>query len=328
MREAARERHDGRCERRREGVRERGIVDEVHLRDAFERSSVRRDGSDSCTKHRDVGSPPRASHSRSARTARWRRSAGGRSCSAMIRMRFIRRAPGSSSVDELGDVLDQDAFLPHCWRGIGNDSLLRAAGSIVELCQRHHRDRLLLRLHDVGQLDVARLVQPQIGGDDGGQVDLDGLEAGIDFARDARDRRRRLRSSRRTSPAGGPTARRASDRSGRCRRRSPACRAGRDRATPDATRCEEHAGDVERLEVASSICTWIARSAPIARRGAQLRLRRRPARSTPTTTSVARPCSRSRSASSSAISSNGFRLILTPSVTTPPPSGRSWMRTL
>ena len=44
-------------------------------------------------------------------------------------------------------------------------------------------ERFLLRLHDVGQLHVAGLVESQIHGDDGGQVDFDGLESGIDLAR-------------------------------------------------------------------------------------------------------------------------------------------------
>ena len=44
-------------------------------------------------------------------------------------------------------------------------------------------DRLLLRLHDVGQAGVARLVQPQIGGDDRRPLQLHGLQAAVDFAR-------------------------------------------------------------------------------------------------------------------------------------------------
>src|SRR3990167_3124749 len=43
---------------------------------------------------------------------------------------------------------------------------------------------LLLGLHDVGQGDVARLVQAQVGGDDGGQGDGEGFEAAVHFAGD------------------------------------------------------------------------------------------------------------------------------------------------
>ena len=44
-------------------------------------------------------------------------------------------------------------------------------------------DRLFLRLHDVRQRSVARLVQAQIGGDDGRQLELHRLQAAVDFAR-------------------------------------------------------------------------------------------------------------------------------------------------
>ena len=45
-------------------------------------------------------------------------------------------------------------------------------------------ERLLLRLHDVRQRGIARLVQAQVGGDDRRQLDLDRLQAAIDFAGD------------------------------------------------------------------------------------------------------------------------------------------------
>jgi hypothetical protein len=45
-------------------------------------------------------------------------------------------------------------------------------------------ERLLLGLHDVGQRGVARLVEAQIGGDDGRQLDRDGLQAAVDLAGD------------------------------------------------------------------------------------------------------------------------------------------------
>src|SRR5690606_35211249 len=77
----------------------------------------------------------------------------------------------------------------------------------------------------------------------------------------------------------------------------------------------------------ASVTTWMARLAPMARP-----LRRWAWASAgamvATTTSVAMPLSRRRSASSSAISSNGLADSLTPSVTTPVPSGLTWMRTL
>ena len=43
-------------------------------------------------------------------------------------------------------------------------------------------DRLLLRLHDVGQRSVARLVEAEVGGDDRRQFQPDGLVAAIDLA--------------------------------------------------------------------------------------------------------------------------------------------------
>src|SRR5450432_204670 len=46
---------------------------------------------------------------------------------------------------------------------------------------------LLLRLHDVGQGDVARLVEAQVGRDDGRELDLQRLRAAIDFSRHHRE---------------------------------------------------------------------------------------------------------------------------------------------
>src|ERR687892_1007843 len=45
-----------------------------------------------------------------------------------------------------------------------------------------HLERLLLRLHDVRQRNVARLVQPQVGGHDRGKLDRHRLEPAVDFA--------------------------------------------------------------------------------------------------------------------------------------------------
>ena len=44
-------------------------------------------------------------------------------------------------------------------------------------------DRLLFRLHDVGQAGIARLVQPQIGRYDRRTLEFQGLQAAVDFAR-------------------------------------------------------------------------------------------------------------------------------------------------
>ena len=72
---------------------------------------------------------------------------------------------------------------------------LRPGGSVVLRISRCAReidaviggalvgDRLLLRLHDVGQAGVARLVQPQIGSYDRRALQFQGLQAAIDLAR-------------------------------------------------------------------------------------------------------------------------------------------------
>jgi hypothetical protein len=56
----------------------------------------------------------------------------------------------------------------------------------VELGRRQRVERLLLRLHDVGQAGVARLVQAQVGADERRQRDADRFEAAVDLARDDR----------------------------------------------------------------------------------------------------------------------------------------------
>src|SRR5579883_54307 len=53
----------------------------------------------------------------------------------------------------------------------------------AELLRRQRLDRLLLRLHDIGQRGVARLVKAEIGRHHGRQLELDGLEPAIDLAR-------------------------------------------------------------------------------------------------------------------------------------------------
>jgi hypothetical protein len=69
-------------------------------------------------------------------------------------------------------------------------------------------DRLLLRLHDVGQRGVARLVQAQVGGDDRRQLQRHGLQAAVDFAghvgvavAESRPSRRRCPAASRAAPA-------------------------------------------------------------------------------------------------------------------------------
>src|SRR3546814_1420312 len=56
----------------------------------------------------------------------------------------------------------------------------------AEIGERGRVERLLLRLHDVRQFQIARLVEAQIGRDDRRQIDFDGFEAGVDFARHRR----------------------------------------------------------------------------------------------------------------------------------------------
>src|SRR5215475_5280162 len=84
-------------------------------------------------------------------------------------------------VDQLGDGLHLDAGL-----ALGRllDLEHREPGRDVdpELVRRQHLDRLLLGLHDVGQRGIARLVEPQVGGDHRWQLDLDVLQAAIDLA--------------------------------------------------------------------------------------------------------------------------------------------------
>src|ERR1700754_3403717 len=85
--------------------------------------------------------------------------------------------------DELGGVLHH-----HTLGALGRGGVVRGldvvGGIDAQRTQLDHVDRLGLGLHDVRQLDKARLVQAQIGGDDGGQVGLDGFQAGVDLAGD------------------------------------------------------------------------------------------------------------------------------------------------
>src|SRR6218665_1824809 len=59
----------------------------------------------------------------------------------------------------------------------------RLAGSLTfRVIGRDGIERLLLGLHDVGQGNVARLVQAQVGGDDRRQRQRQGFQAAVDFA--------------------------------------------------------------------------------------------------------------------------------------------------
>ena len=85
-------------------------------------------------------------------------------------------------------------------------------------------ERLLLRLHDVGQRGIARLVEAQVGGDDRRQLEAHGLEAAVDLARDDGAAVVDRRAWKRRCPAASRAARPASGRSDCSRRRWPACR--------------------------------------------------------------------------------------------------------
>src|SRR6187402_121631 len=110
-------------------------------------------------------------------------------CSAMTRildMRILRSAALQQALllegrDELGGVLHHHT-LAALGRGGVVGGLDVVGGIDAQRTQLDHVDRLGLGLHDVRQLDEARLVQAQIGGDDGRKVGFDGLEAGVDFA--------------------------------------------------------------------------------------------------------------------------------------------------
>src|SRR5512139_34350 len=110
------------------------------------------------------------------------------SCSAMTRVVMF-----GFPLDDLGDVLelvDQRGDVGHLDAGaalgrLGDFQGLDARGDVhAQGLGLDHFERLLLGLHDVGQGDVARLVQAQVGGDDRGQAELEGLQAAVDFAGD------------------------------------------------------------------------------------------------------------------------------------------------
>ena len=145
------------------------------------------------------------------------------SCSASRRTVMTER-PGLLQLgDELGGVGHLDAGLAA--RRLHRLEHLEARRDVDAVVGRLlHLERLLLGLHDVGQRGIARLVETQVGGDDGRQLQLRASRA-----------RRRPRASRAPSPPRSPAWRRtwpaasraappASGRSGCSRRRSPACR--------------------------------------------------------------------------------------------------------
>ncbi|HEY6406998.1 MAG TPA: tetratricopeptide repeat protein, partial [Ktedonobacteraceae bacterium] len=84
--------------------------------------------------------------------------------------------------NQFGDVLDLDASLAAGrFRGLEHFETRRQIDAVVG--RALVVDRLLLRLHDVGQRGVARLVQSQVGRYDRRPLQLHGLQAAIDFAR-------------------------------------------------------------------------------------------------------------------------------------------------
>ena len=153
-------------------------------------------------------------------------------------------------------------------------------GCDAELGERQHGERLALGFEDLGQLHVARLIQPQVRRDDGRQIDLERLEAGVDLARHGRDVAGDRELAMRTSPAADPRAPPASAPSGRDRRRRPACRAGRGRA---ARAARARAARARRSA---------ARARPARRRGSRDR------RPSPSPCAAAAPLRRGRSSTS------------------------------
>ena len=83
------------------------------------------------------------------------------------------------------DILHHDAFLAHGGRCVVHGLHARARRD-AERGRCDDLQRLLLGLDDVGQLHEARFIEPQVGGDHRGQVDLQGFKAGVHLARDAR----------------------------------------------------------------------------------------------------------------------------------------------
>src|SRR5690606_39979839 len=91
------------------------------------------------------------------------------------------QALGLEGGDQLGRVLDLHAAAALRRGGIGG-GLQAGAGVDAEVGQLQGLQRLALGLHDVRQLDEARLVEAQVGGHHCRKVDFQGLQAGIDLA--------------------------------------------------------------------------------------------------------------------------------------------------
>ncbi|EGE60966.1 hypothetical protein RHECNPAF_13300158 [Rhizobium etli CNPAF512] len=88
---------------------------------------------------------------------------------------------GLELLDELGNRLDLDASLA-AGRLLGLQHLEARLGGDAEVSRALLVERLLLCLHDVRQRGVARLVEAQVGGDDCRELDVDRLQAAVDFA--------------------------------------------------------------------------------------------------------------------------------------------------
>ena len=232
----------------------------------------------------------------------------------------------ASAATSSGTSLHALALLAHRRRRVVHAPCKRGCGVTPSAAGVDDVERLLLGLDDVRQLHETRFVQPQVHRDHGGQIDFQHFQARIDFAGDARG----LAIEFDLRCEGGlraiPQCRRASGRSGCCRRRWPACRAAPGRAArapPASAGSARHpaarAGPrgspaaARSAPIASAVRSWFCTSAgPMET----------------TTTSSARPFSFRRRASSSAISSKGLMLCLTPSVMTPLLSAFTRMRTL
>ena len=188
-------------------------------------------------------------------------------------------------------------------------------------------ERLLLRLHDVGQRRIARLVEAQVGGDDGRQLELQRLEPAVDLARDER----RLALDHELGGEGGlrPAEQRRQHLAGLV-----AVIVDRLLAEDDEARLSASTTPLSSLATASGSIAWPSgvsirrpRSAPIDRAvrivSCDLRGRRRRRRSPGDL-----PFSFSRTTSSTAISSKGFIDILTLASSTPDPSDLTRILTL
>src|SRR3546814_341206 len=108
-----------------------------------------------------------------------------------------RRAPFSCSAKTSALMSDHLRFVLQLRHQLGHVGHLHAALALgrlhhlqggearrrvdTEVGWRRLVDRLLLRLHDVRQRSVARLVQAQVGGDDRRRLDGDGLQPAVDL---------------------------------------------------------------------------------------------------------------------------------------------------